>query len=44
MHKLTFVALRILRFILLILALFEYKYETDQDRVLAAEREGLLPR
>lgn len=35
---------RILRFILLILAVFEYKYEIDQDRVLAAERECLLPR
>ncbi|KAG8164121.1 hypothetical protein KVR01_006039 [Diaporthe batatas] len=39
-----FFALPILRFILLILAVFEYKYEVDQDRVLAAERECLLPR
>ncbi|KAH8742359.1 hypothetical protein F5883DRAFT_74925, partial [Diaporthe sp. PMI_573] len=38
-----FFALPILRFILLTLAVFEYKYEIDQDRVLAAERECLLP-
>ncbi|KAK2606768.1 hypothetical protein N8I77_005499 [Diaporthe amygdali] len=46
-HKLgsgLFFALPILRFILLMLAVFEYKYETRQDRLLAAEREGLLPR
>lgn len=43
-HANVFHFLRILRFILLTLAIFEYKYETDEDRVLAAEREGLLPR
>ncbi|PSR82876.1 hypothetical protein BD289DRAFT_294553 [Coniella lustricola] len=39
-----FIALPVLRALLVLLAVFEYWYDSSEDRVLAAERAALLPR